>query len=130
MVFDPALVKELFEGSNEQLHAGEANAVLGPILGQRSVLLRDGVEHLRHRRMMLPPFHGRRMQSCEEVMIAATDREVASWPRSGPSTGVPTCNRSRTSSARSASSAPIRRTPTLGSRSAAGPGAAWARASR
>ena len=42
MLFDPALVKELFPGSNEQLHAGEANALLGPILGERSVLLLDG----------------------------------------------------------------------------------------
>ena len=30
MVFDPALVKELFQGPPEQLHAGEANAMLGP----------------------------------------------------------------------------------------------------
>ena len=55
MVFDPALVKELFQGPDEQLHAGEANALLGPILGQRSVLLLDGAEHLRHRRLMLRP---------------------------------------------------------------------------
>ena len=30
MLFDPALVKEVFQGSTEQLHAGEANALLGP----------------------------------------------------------------------------------------------------
>ena len=45
MVFDPELVKQVFQGSNEQLHAGEANALLGPILGERSVLLLDGAEH-------------------------------------------------------------------------------------
>src|ERR1700716_2518628 len=49
ILFDPVLVKELFQGSNEQLRAGEANALLGPVLGQRSVLLLDGAEHLRHR---------------------------------------------------------------------------------
>src|SRR5262249_36725606 len=59
MLFAPALCKQLSQGSTEQLHAGEANALLGPILGQRSVLLLDGAEHLRHRRLMLPPFHGR-----------------------------------------------------------------------
>ena len=84
MLFDPALVKEVFQGSNEQLHAGEANALLGPILGQRSVLLLDGTEHLRHRRLLLPPFHGRRMQSFEQAMIAATDRELAAWPVGEP----------------------------------------------
>jgi cytochrome P450 len=80
MVFDPALVKELFQGSGEQLHAGEANALLGPVLGERSVLLLDGAEHLRHRRLMLPTFHGRHMQAYEEVMRESTDVEIDSWP--------------------------------------------------
>jgi cytochrome P450 family 135 len=85
MVFDPALVKQVFQGSNEQLHAGEANALLGPLLGQRSILVLDGGEHLRHRRLMLPPFHGRRMQRYEEAMIAATDREIDErWPVGEP----------------------------------------------
>ena len=37
--------------------------MLGPIVGERSVLLLDGAEHLRHRRLLLPPFHGQRMQA-------------------------------------------------------------------
>jgi cytochrome P450 family 135 len=84
MLFDPALVKQLFQGSNEQLHAGEANALLGPVLGERSVLLLDGAEHLRHRRLMLPPFHGRRMQAFEQAMRDAADREIESWPSGKP----------------------------------------------
>jgi cytochrome P450 len=79
MVFDPAMVKEVFQGSNAQLHAGEANALLGPVLGDRSVLLLDGAEHLRHRRLMLPPFHGRRMQGYAEAMLESADLEIDSW---------------------------------------------------
>ena len=78
MLFDPELVKEVFQGSNEQLHAGEANALLGPVLGERSVLLLDGAEHLRHRRLMLPPFHGRRMQAYADDDAPPTDREIDS----------------------------------------------------
>ncbi|HTX46631.1 MAG TPA: cytochrome P450 [Solirubrobacteraceae bacterium] len=84
MVFDPTLVKQLFQGSNDQLHAGEANALLGPVLGQRSVLLLDGAEHLRHRKLLLPPFHGARMQSYAETMRTATDLEIDSWPQNEP----------------------------------------------
>ncbi len=84
MVFDPALVKQLFQGSNDQLHAGEANALLGPVLGERSVLLLDGSEHLRHRRLMLPPFHGARMQSYAQTMRDVTDLEIDSWPVGEP----------------------------------------------
>ncbi|HWE33121.1 MAG TPA: cytochrome P450 [Solirubrobacteraceae bacterium] len=80
IVFNPALVKEVFQGSNEQLHAGEANALLGPVLGQRSVLLLDGAEHLRHRRLLLPPFHGARMAAYGETMRRAADVEIEAWP--------------------------------------------------
>ena len=45
------------------LHAGEANAPpLEPIMGKHSVLLLDGPEHMRQRKLMLPSFHGERMQ--------------------------------------------------------------------
>ena len=81
MVFDPDVVKQVFRGPPEQLRAGEANAPLGPVLGPRSVLLLDGEEHLRQRRLMLPAFHGERMREYEEVMRSATDRAIDSWPR-------------------------------------------------
>ena len=80
MVFDPTLVRQVFQGSPTQLHAGEANALLGPIVGTRSVLLLDEAEHLRHRRLMLPPFHGERMRAYAEVIEAATDAELDRWP--------------------------------------------------
>ena len=84
MLFDPAEVKELFQGPSEQLRAGEANAMLGPVLGERSVLLLDGTEHIRHRRLMLPPFHGRRMQAFADAMLRSADLEIDSWPVGEP----------------------------------------------
>jgi cytochrome P450 len=80
MVFEPEIVKQVFKGPPEQLRAGEANALLGPILGDRSVLLLDGAEHIRHRRLMLPSFHGQRMKAYETIMRDATDREIDAWP--------------------------------------------------
>ena len=80
MVFDPESVKQLFRGSPEQLRAGEANAPLGPVLGERSVLLLDGAEHIRQRRLMLPAFHGERMRAYEIVMREAADRTIDAWP--------------------------------------------------
>ena len=90
MLFDPELVKQLFQGPHEQLNAGEANALLGPILGQRSVLVLDGAEHLRHRKLMLPPFHGKRMQLYEDVVRDAADAEIAGWPVGEPFALLPT----------------------------------------
>jgi cytochrome P450 len=86
MLFDPESVKQLFRGSPEQLRAGEANAPLGPVLGERSVLLLDGAEHLRHRKLMLPSFHGERMRAYEAVMREAADRAIDAWPVGEPFT--------------------------------------------
>ena len=80
MVFDPEIAKQVFRGPPDQLRAGEANAVLGPVVGRRSVLLLDGAEHLRERKLLLPPFHGERMRAYERVMTEAADRAIDSWP--------------------------------------------------
>ena len=84
MVFDPDLTKKVFRGPPSQLRAGEANAVLGPVLGPRSLLLLDGEEHLRERKLLLPPFHGERMRAYEAVMVEAADRTIDSWPVGDP----------------------------------------------
>jgi cytochrome P450 family 135 len=80
MVFDPELVKKVFRGPPERLRAGEANAVLGPVVGEKSVLLLDGAEHMRQRKLLLPAFHGERMRKYEEVMREAADRVIDEWP--------------------------------------------------
>jgi len=78
---DPMAVKQVFTGDPNLLHAGEGNAVLAPLLGPGSTLLLDGKEHLRHRRLLLPPFHGERMRNYGAVMAEIAERHVAAWPR-------------------------------------------------
>ena len=80
----PELIKKVFTGDPDKLPAGEANVALEPVLGQRSLLLLDGPEHVRQRRLMLPPFHGERMRAYADTMRAITERIVASWPLDRP----------------------------------------------
>ena len=84
MVFDPDMVKEVFRAPPDRLRAGEANAPLSMVLGPRSVLVLDGSEHIRHRRLMLPPFHGRRLTAHERVMAECADRSIDEWPVGRP----------------------------------------------
>ncbi len=84
-VADPALVKQLFTGSPEQLHAGEANAtVLEPALGPNSVLTLDEKPHMRQRKLLLPPFHGERIDRYGELIREVTLGEMESWPVGEP----------------------------------------------
>ena len=64
---DPETLKQVFTARPDRLRAGEANVALEPVLGNRSVLLLDGAEHLRQRRLMLPPFHGERLRGYERA---------------------------------------------------------------
>jgi cytochrome P450 len=54
--------------------------VLEPLLGRRSVLLLDGREHLRQRKLMLPAFHGERMQAYTPLIESIAQRAVGRWP--------------------------------------------------
>jgi cytochrome P450 len=76
---DPELIRQVFTGDPDVFHAGEANQSLGIVVGDRSLLLLDGAEHIRHRRLMLPPFHGERMHAYAETMRSITDRAVDGW---------------------------------------------------
>jgi cytochrome P450 len=83
-VADPALVKDVFTGDPDVLRAGEGNRPLEPVVGPDSLLLLDGPRHLRRRRLVLPPFHGERLQGYAEDMAALTRDDVARWPRGTP----------------------------------------------
>lgn len=87
---DPAAVKQVFTGDPNLLHAGKGNEILAPILGSASTLLLDGDEHMRHRKLLLPPFHGRRMRSYERVVVEAAERHIGAWPRTGTFPSLPT----------------------------------------
>ena len=76
----PDDVETVFKGDPEVLRAGEGNAVLGPLVGSNSLLLLDGQRHLRERKLMLPPFHGGRMQNYADIMRAVAEEELARWP--------------------------------------------------
>lgn len=77
---NPSDIKEVFTGDPEVFHAGSANIVLRPILGRSSLLLLDGERHMKERRLMMPAFHGERMQAYARVMRDAADRSIERWP--------------------------------------------------
>jgi cytochrome P450 family 135 len=81
---DPDDVKKVFTADHSVLGVGLANSILGPLLGPRSVMLLEEPEHVRRRKLMLPPFHGERMKGYSEMMADVTRRETADWPLGEP----------------------------------------------
>ena len=79
MLSDPVAIKALYSEPGHGLPPGR-NIFLEPILGSRSLLLLEGPDHLAHRRLMLPAFHGERMRSYEPIVEEIVAAEVDSWP--------------------------------------------------
>ena len=78
-------IKAVFTGDPDVFRAGEANGVyLAPVMGERSVLILDGDEHLEQRRRMLPPFHGESVKRYRDVVARITEEELERWPLDTP----------------------------------------------
>src|SRR3954451_3132522 len=77
---DPDHIREIFTAPPEVLHPGEGARILEPVVGTYSLILLDEKAHLSQRRLMLPAFHGEKMQQLSDLVSEVTEREVASWP--------------------------------------------------
>jgi len=89
MLSDPSDIREVLAADPEVLRSGEANRALQATLGSKSLLVLDGEEHLRERRLLLPPFHGERMRTYRDLIVEATERSLAEWPRDTPFATAP-----------------------------------------
>src|SRR4029079_16987492 len=77
----PDHIREIFTAPPEVLHPGEGARILEPVVGRYSLILLDEREHLELRKLMLPAFHGERMERLTGLMTDVAEREVAGWPR-------------------------------------------------
>src|SRR3954471_13120276 len=93
MLSDPEAVREVFRGDPDVLHSGEANSVFIPTVGRHSVLVLDGAEHARQRRVVVPPLKGERMREFFDAMRLETLEAVRAWPVGAPFPTLPTMRR-------------------------------------
>ena len=75
----PEHAKEIFAGDPEVFHAGKGNAILGPIMGEHSLLLQDSGEHKRARKLLMPAFNGHALRGYEELVTEVARAEVGRW---------------------------------------------------
>ena len=76
---DPDEVKQIYTAPPDVLHPGEGARVLMPVVGWNSVILLDEDRHMEQRKLILPAFHGERMERLEDLVTRVTEDEIASW---------------------------------------------------
>ena len=80
----PDHAKEIFAGDPEVFHAGKGNAILGPIMGEHSLLLQDSAEHKRARRLLMPAFNGAALHGYQDLVTRIARDEVGTWTPGRP----------------------------------------------
>lgn len=78
VISDPAEVKQLFMTSPEIADILDIN--LGLVLGPKSFFAISGDAHRKQRKLLAPPFHGRRLRAYEAIIEEEAVREMAAWP--------------------------------------------------
>jgi cytochrome P450 len=81
---EPEHLREIFTAPPEVLHPGQGARILEPVVGANSVILLDERPHLSQRKLMLPAFHGEKMQALSGLVEDVAEREVARWPKNEP----------------------------------------------
>jgi cytochrome P450 family 135 len=76
---DPDSVRELFRLDPRIAPAGQSWEFLRPFAGPHSILVLDGEEHLRERRLIQTPFHGERMCSFQPLVAELAREELGTW---------------------------------------------------
>ncbi|MFZ2113576.1 MAG: cytochrome P450 [Solirubrobacteraceae bacterium] len=84
MVSDPEAVKAVFTAPPEVAPSAAGASPIASIMGPSSVITLIGREHMRQRKLLLPPFHGERMREYADVIVQATRRSMAEWPLDEP----------------------------------------------
>jgi cytochrome P450 len=78
VISEPAAIKQLFLAGPDVADNLERN--LGRVLGPGSLFALKGEEHRDKRKLLVPPFHGRRLAAFEQIIEDETVRELRSWP--------------------------------------------------
>jgi cytochrome P450 len=84
LVSDPDAVKTVFTAPPEVAPSATGSSPLAPVMGRSSVIVLTGPEHMRQRKLLLPPFHGERMREYEDTIVQATRANMARWPLGQP----------------------------------------------
>lgn len=80
-VHNPQAIQQILTNDRKQFSApGELNAILKPLVGDYAVMMLEGDRHKRRRQLLIPPFHGARMQAYGELIFNLTKKVFSQLP--------------------------------------------------
>jgi unspecific monooxygenase len=87
MIADPKANQQMLNVDRKQFLAlGKLNRIFEPLVGDRSIFFLDGEEHRQRRKLIMPSFHGERMQNYAQLIVDLTEKTFDSLPADSPFT--------------------------------------------
>ncbi len=82
--YHPEAIKQIFTAPPEIFNSSDGGKILQPIVGDNSLLLLTGDRHQSQRKLLMPPFHGARIQTYGEIIVAITQQVTEQWQLGKP----------------------------------------------
>lgn len=77
---NPQAIEKVFTADPNLFEVGQkSTAPVRVLLGDKSLVLLDGIEHKQHRKLLMPPFHGERMKQYSQTMVDVTQEVISQW---------------------------------------------------
>ena len=80
VVSNPQGIEEILSVDAKKFDVGCTNNLAASLLGDNSLVLLDGSEHRRQRKLMMPPFHGEKVKSYAQTICQITEKVASRWP--------------------------------------------------
>ncbi len=80
LIKDPDMVKQVFTEKPDILLGGRGVRPSALIYGTGSMFVQEEPEHLRRRRLLTPPLHGKALENYRPIVEDSTRKAFASWP--------------------------------------------------
>ncbi|HHP7231194.1 MAG TPA: cytochrome P450 [Xenococcaceae cyanobacterium] len=79
VVSHPQGIEEILSVDAKNFDVGRTNNLAASLLGDNSLVLLDGSEHRRQRKLMMPPFHGEKVKSYAQTICQITEKVANRW---------------------------------------------------
>jgi cytochrome P450 len=84
LIRDPELVKQVFTEKPDVLLGGRGVRPSAIIYGTGSMFVQEEPEHLRRRKLLTPPLHGKALENYKPIIEDSASRALATWPSDRP----------------------------------------------
>lgn len=81
---NPQAIRQVFAADQRHFTIDKKNEIIRPLMGEHSLMLLDGEEHQRQRRLLMPAFHKSTMEQYGHTIVEVTNEIIATWPTNKP----------------------------------------------